>query len=91
MNRAASLTRGKRQNTAPVTSLYARLRSGGIPINEKSYREFLQEVKKIINLAKEHKINVRSITGMQNGLGIPSAEKLDKLLPQLRKANKEKT
>lgn len=79
INRAASLAE-KKQDTAVVTSLYSRPSKGARKINESSYREFLREVKEIIKLCREYNVSIKSITGMQHGLGIPDTEKLEALL-----------
>ena len=79
INRAADLVT-KKQDTAPVTSMYAYPYAGARPIDERSYSEFLEEVKTIIELCKQHNISLKSITGMQTGLGVPDVKKLDDLL-----------
>ncbi|OGH88727.1 MAG: hypothetical protein A3J93_01365 [Candidatus Magasanikbacteria bacterium RIFOXYC2_FULL_42_28] len=79
LNRSASLP-VRKQDTAPVTSMYAYQQKGARRINEQTYKKFLSEVKKIIELCQEHGISLKSITGMQNGLGVPDTGVLDKLL-----------
>ena len=88
MNRVASLTT-KKQDTSPVTAMYAYPYTGARPINEKSYSEFLEEVKIIIALCNQYGISLKSITGMQNGLGIPDTAKLDALM-KWHEVNKDK-
>ncbi|MDW8280034.1 MAG: hypothetical protein RMK17_02655, partial [bacterium] len=43
------------------------------------YSEFINDIKEIVKLAKEYKISIKSITGMQNGLGIPDINNLKEL------------
>ena len=87
LNRAASLV-DKKQDTAPITSMYAYPYTGARPINENSYGDFLNEVKEIIHLCKQYGVDLKSITGMQAGLGVPKVDDLNKLLTWV-KENKE--
>src|SRR3989338_8453884 len=86
INRAADLVT-KKQDTAPVTSMYACQYADARPIDEQSYGEFLEEVKTIIELCKQHHISLKSITGMQHGLGVPDVKKLDGLLAWCTNSN----
>jgi hypothetical protein len=83
INRAASLANGS-QDTAVVTSMYAHQYRGARPIDELKYGAFLMEVKNIVLLCKEHRVKIKSITGMQNGLGVPKTDALDALLAWCR-------
>ncbi|MCX7589447.1 MAG: hypothetical protein N2Z85_00700 [Patescibacteria group bacterium] len=77
LNRFTTLL--KKPDTSSVTSLYAYQKKDSVDILEKKYNEFINDVKEIIKLAKEYKISIKSITGMQNGLGIPDIGELKKL------------
>jgi len=80
INRAASIAKTNKQDTSPVTAIYAHQRRDARPIDEDTYQTYKQEVKEIINLCREYNISLKSITGMQNGLGLPETAKLDTLL-----------
>ena len=79
INRAASIAHN-RQDTSPVTSMYAYQQKGAREIDENPYYEFKNEVKSIITLCQKYGVSIKSITGMQHGLGVPKIETLDSLL-----------
>lgn len=79
LNRSASIA-DKKQDTSPVTTMYAYPYAEARPIDENSYSEFKNEVKGIIELCKKHGASLKSITGMQAGLGLPKLKELDELL-----------
>lgn len=79
LNRAASLVENK-QDTSPVTAMYGSQYKGARRLTENSLRNFKNEVIGIIKLCRENNVSLKSITGMQSGLGVPKVEELDKLL-----------
>ncbi|MBI2589908.1 hypothetical protein HYW32_02720, partial [Candidatus Berkelbacteria bacterium] len=83
LNRAATLV-GKKQDTSPVTAMYAHPRAEARPINEKPYGEYKNEIQAIIALCNEYGVSLKSVTGMQHGLGVPKTAMLDELLAWCR-------
>ncbi len=79
LNRAASIA-NKKQDTAPVTSMFSFTKKGVVGILEKEYQEFKNQMKSIIELCEQYKVSLKSITGMQYGLGMPDIVELTKLV-----------
>lgn len=79
MNRATSIA-SKKQDTSPITAMYASQYKGAERISESTYGEYKEKIKEIIELCRRYGVPLKSITGMQHGLGVPKTEELDKLL-----------
>ncbi len=86
LNRAASINRGS-QSTSSLTSLYAHMRKGGRSLGAGSWGEFKRDVCDLMMLCQRYRVDLKSITGMQHGLGVPRIEDLEALLTWCRKNN----
>jgi|GEM_PF-5791824 len=86
INRLSFVSKRKEPTTAIVTALYDRPKKG-VDLLADDFPTFLGKVKKLAVLLKENKIPLESITGMQNGLGIPDLKKLEELIDFLKRKN----
>jgi hypothetical protein len=86
INRLSLVSKRKEPTTAIVTALYNRPKKG-VDLLSDDFKTFLEKVKKLGILIKENNIPLKSITGMQNGLGIPDLEKLEKFIDFIREKN----
>jgi hypothetical protein len=86
INRLSLVSKRKKPTTAIVTALYYRPKKG-VDLLSDDFETFLEKVKKLGILIKENNVPLESITGMQNGLGIPDLDKLKKFIDFIREKN----
>ena len=84
INRLSFVSKRKEPTTAIVTALYDRPKKG-VDLLADDFSTFLGKVKKLAVLLKEKEIPLESITGMQNGLGIPDLKKLTEFIDFVNK------
>jgi hypothetical protein len=80
------VSKRKEPTTAIVTALYYRPKRG-VDLLADDYRTFLEKVKRFCSFLKKYNVPIESITGMQNGLGIPDLEKLKEFIEFIREKN----
>jgi hypothetical protein len=86
INRLSLVSKRKKPTTAIVTALYYRPKKG-VDLLSDDFETFLEKVKKLGILIKEKNVPLESITGMQNGLGIPDLDKLREFIEFIKNKN----
>jgi hypothetical protein len=86
INRLSLVSKRKKPTTVIVTALYYRPKKG-VDLLSDDFETFLEKVKKLGILIKENNVPLESITGMQNGLGIPDLEKLREFIEFIKNKN----